>query len=80
MMNLEQKVKSLHRRAIEKTDLAIAEKRSGNMDKYAFLLIEAYLLEKEAAHLCISEPTKLVLLNSAAALAMQLNLTHEPQR
>ncbi len=76
-----QDIKALHRRAMEQTDLALAARLRGEPDQ-ASLLLRAYELESKAALLADGqpEPTRSVLLRSAASLALDCNLIAESEK
>ena len=77
-------LKVLHRDAMARVDLALAAKSEGEIERAISLFREAYDLESKAA-LSLSnnheaEPTRSVLLRSAATIALDCNLTSEAER
>src|SRR5690348_2422583 len=77
-------VKTLHRQAMEKTDLALAAKLKGDSEQASILFKEAYQLEAQAANLLATdfsaEPTRSVLFRSAASLALDCNYLPEAEK
>ena len=77
-------VKIIHRQAMEKTDLALDAKLKGEADRASSFFREAYELEARAAHMLANdsgaEPTRSVLLRSAASLALDCNLLLDAER
>jgi hypothetical protein len=77
-------VKVLHRQAMERTDLALGARQKGEADLALAYFQEAYELESKAASLLAngveSEPTRSVLLRSAASLALDCNRIVEAER
>ncbi len=69
---------------MERTDLALAAQRQGDAEKGTLLLRAAYELEVQAATLAAqksdSEPTRSILLRSAASLALDCGLNREAER
>lgn len=68
-------IRTLHRNAMDKADLAILSKRKGDKEASIKYLHEAFLLEKEAALMLSNnieqEPNRSILLKSAASLALE---------
>lgn len=81
-MNDAQEIKTIHREAMEKTDHALEARQRGEVAVEAQLLREAFDLESKAAKLAsgLSEPTRSVLLRSAASLALDCNLLVEAEK
>ncbi len=77
-------VKTLHRQAMERTDLALGARQKGEAERALVYFQEAYELEEKAASLLLneyeSEPTRSVLLRSAASLALDCNRIIEAER
>ena len=75
-------VKDLHRKAMEYNDQAIIAKSKGEDPKSFYL--KAFEFEKQAYALFVSksnaEPTRSVLLRSAASLAMMAGLNVEAEK
>jgi hypothetical protein len=77
-------LKVLHRDAMERVDLALSAKSLGEMERSLAYFREAYELESKAA-LALSnnleaEPTRSILLRSAATIALDCNLTAEAEK
>lgn len=81
-MSDSKEIKVLHRQAMERTDLALAARQRGDVDTQASLFREAYELESKAASLAndLPEPTRSVLLRSAASLALDCDLFVEAEK
>ena len=77
-------IKVLHRQAMERTDLALAARQKGETGQALLHFREAYDLESKAAAFLANdfnaEPTRSVLLRSAAALALDCNLLPEAEK
>lgn len=77
-------LKVLHRDAMERVDLALSAKSQGEMERALEFFREAYELESKAALSLSSnldaEPTRSVLLRSAATIALDCNLTAEAEK
>lgn len=77
-------IAAIHQSAMEKADYAVAAKLRGNLHEAKSLFTEAYTLEKEAALLAVKsnagEPTRSILLRSAASLALDAQLPSEAER
>jgi hypothetical protein len=75
-------IKSLHRNAMDKTDLALNAQQMGDHKQALALFGEAYDMEKKAAYMAASddEPTRSVLLRSAASLALDCKLPLEAEK
>lgn len=77
-------IKALHRQAMEQTDLALAARREGEATQALLYFRQAYDLETQAAANFISdteaEPTRSVLLRSAASLAIDCDLLLEAEK
>jgi hypothetical protein len=77
-------VKALHRQAMAQTDLALEAQRKGEPAQALAYFRQAYDLEAKAATLLAgdleAEPTRSVLLRSAASLAMDCNLIAEAEK
>ena len=77
-------VRDSHRQAMEMADLAFLEKLHGRESSAMGLLHEAFQLERQAAiqvePSSSNEPTRSVLLRSAASLAMECGETREAER
>lgn len=77
-------VPALHRLAMSKADEAVASKFKGDSVAAAAFFTEAYELEKEAAFLAlksdVAEPTRSILLRSAASLALDCQLPLEAEK
>ena len=77
-------VKALHRNAMEWADLAIAARLKGDPARALAFFREAFDLEAKAAASVASnpeaEPTRSVLLRSAASLALDCNLVLEAEK
>jgi hypothetical protein len=77
-------VKSLHRLAMEKTDLALAAKLKGDSEQALIFFKEAFQLEANAANALATEdaaePTRSVLFRSAASLALDCNFLTEAEK
>src|SRR5437762_14338431 len=69
---------------MERTDLALAAQRAGDLREAQLLLRAAFELESQAAHLAAlkddSEPTRSILHRSAASLALDCGLNREAER
>lgn len=77
-------LKVLHRDAMERVDLALSAKSQGEVERALAFFLEAYDLESKAA-LSLSknldaEPTRSVLLRSAATIALDCNLIADAER
>jgi hypothetical protein len=77
-------VKLIHRQAMDKTDLALDAKLKGESDRALSFFREAFELESRAAYMLANdsgaEPTRSVLLRSAASLALDCNLLLESEK
>jgi hypothetical protein len=77
-------IKTIHRDAMEQTDLALAARRQGDEAAASSYFRRAYELELEAASSFIDrpndEPTRSILYRSAATLALDCNLTTEAEK
>lgn len=77
-------IKSLHRQAMEMTDLAMITKRNGNLDESKRYFRLAFDLEKKASMLLLSkleeEPARSVLFRSAASLALDSDEYSEAEK
>lgn len=77
-------LKSLHRKAMEKVDMADVARRQGKVDDATLLLREALHLERSAASMLLFtvdvEPTRSVLYRSAASIAMRCDDFKEAER
>lgn len=75
-------IRDLHHRAMELAEKATLANLAGNVKSARNQMKNAFLLEKEAALLCATsyEPTRAVLLRSAAYLALQCNLPREAEQ
>lgn len=77
-------IKVLHRQALERTDLALAARQKGEAAQALLHFREAYELESNAAFFLTNdfnaEPTRSVLLRSAASLALDCNLILEAEK
>ncbi|MDX1975015.1 MAG: hypothetical protein SFT92_05000 [Rickettsiales bacterium] len=77
-------ITSIHQSAMEKTDYAVSAKLKGDIEAARALFNEAFLLEKEAAMLALqfgaTEPTRSILLRSAASLALDAQKTSEAEK
>jgi len=75
-------IKILHRQAMERTDLALTARLNGDAARQETLYREAYELEAKAAKQAsdLPEPTRSVLLRSAASLALDCNLLLDAER
>ncbi len=79
-----QAIEADHIRAMEYVDRAHEAKRRGDADAVGRNFTEAFLLEKQAAEAMVPyldvEPTRSVLLRSAASLALECNREDEAER
>ena len=77
-------IKTLHRQAMERTDLALAARQKGEADQALLFFRQAYDLEAKAAasfvHDLDAEPTRSILLRSAASLALDAALIGEAEK
>lgn len=77
-------LKVLHRSAMERVDLALSAKSQGETKRALGLFREAYDLESKAALALINnleaEPTRSVLLRSAATIALDCGLPNEAEK
>ncbi len=77
-------IKALHRQAMEQTDLALVARQKGEEDQALLHFRQAYDLEAQAATCLVTdvkeEPTRSVLLRSAASLALDCNLIPEAEK
>ncbi|HEY1861597.1 MAG TPA: hypothetical protein VGG61_14650 [Gemmataceae bacterium] len=77
-------LKTIHREAMEQTDLALAARQQGDEVKALLYFHKAYDLEAQAATALSSrldaEPTRSVLLRSAATLALDCKLIAEAEK
>ena len=77
-------IKALHRQAMEQTDLALNARRQGHEAEALAYFREAYRLESQAAAVLANdleaEPTRSVLLRSAASLALDCNLIPDAEK
>lgn len=77
-------VQELHRRAMEQTDYAIEARANGDEARAIDLFASAFQLEREAAEIVASdhsnEPTRSVLLRSAATLALDCGKLADAER
>lgn len=77
-------IKDLHRQAMEQTDLALAARREGEVSQALRYFRQAYDLERQAAANYIddfkAEPTRSILLRSAASLAIDCKLLTEAEK
>ena len=77
-------IKTLHRDAMEHTDAALAAQLNGNKDQALLYFQQAYKMESQAAALLANdfeaEPTRSVLLRSAASLALDCKLVLEAEK
>ena len=75
---------SLHSRAMECIDEALEKRRNGLLDEVQGHFLEAYHLERQAALIVAEdltfEPSRSVLLRSAAALALDCELPLEAEK
>jgi hypothetical protein len=76
--------KTLHREAMEQTDLALATRQQGDQVNALLYFRKAYSLEAQAAAALINrldaEPTRSVLFRSAATLALDCKLLGEAEK
>jgi hypothetical protein len=77
-------VKALHRQAMERADFALDARRKGDSEKALLFFHEAFELESKAAYMLANafeaEPTRSVLLRSAASLALDCKLIVEAEK
>lgn len=77
-------IKALHRQAMERSDSALAAQLRGEAGQALTYFREAYDLESEAAcslaHDLEAEPTRSILLRSAATLALDANLFAQAEK
>jgi hypothetical protein len=77
-------VSDIHERAMELADEALAAKRRGHTDESRRLFSEALDYERRAAEMVVpdlaAEPTRSVLLRSAASLAAECGEWREAER
>lgn len=73
-------VKELHRQAMAHADDGDFARRSGDSDLAKACFSEAMALEREAAELCESQPSRSILLRSAAWLALSAGDSKEAKR
>lgn len=77
-------IKTLHRRAMELADQALAAQRRGDADEATNFFHEAFQLESRAASMlssvASSEPNRSILLRSAATLAIDCGLMAEAEK
>jgi hypothetical protein len=77
-------LKVLHRDAMARVDLALSAKSQGEAELALAYFREAYELESKAAFSLVgdlqNEPTRSVLMRSAATIALDSNLTAEAER
>jgi hypothetical protein len=77
-------VSDIHERAMEVTDEALAAKRRGDQVNARRLFYEAFDYERRAAEMVVpdlaAEPTRSVLLRSAASLAAECGEWREAER
>ena len=78
------KLFEIHNKAMELAETAEIAKRQGNHSEYASLIKKAFALEKNASNIVSddisNEPTRSVLLRSAASLAIDCNEYREAER
>lgn len=81
---MNKEINSLHRRAMEIAETALIEQFGANPDKAKKLFKEAYQLEKKAAlsiqAISESEPSRSILLRSAASLALNIDDLREAEK
>jgi hypothetical protein len=72
----------LHQRAMELTDRSVLARLSGDLERSKELLREAYLVERQAAYQIATdlEPSRSILLRSAASLALDCGEVREAER
>ena len=77
-------VRELHGKAMELADLAFAASRKGENETAVRLFAEAFALERQAVERIIAngntEPTRSILLRSAASLALNCGQSREAER
>ena len=78
------RIKTLHRAAMDHADTAIAAQLNGDKNQALQYFRKAYEMESQAAYVLAgdskAEPTRSVLLRSAASLALDCNLTLEAEK
>jgi hypothetical protein len=81
---LMQAIEADHLRAMEHVDKALAARQRGDTTAFAQNFAEAFRLEKQAAEAMVPyldvEPTRSVLLRSAASLALECKRNEEAER
>lgn len=73
-------IRDTHRQAMEIADEAFMARRNGESDHAKNLFEQAFLLEFEIAQQTTTEPSRSVLLRSAATLALHADLYREAER
>lgn len=79
----EMSIRQLHNSAMDFAERAMFAEREGNHTAFLDMNLQAYYLEKQAAEAAVvigSEPTKSILLRSAATLALECKMIRESER
>ena len=83
MLNIEDKIDQLHDHAMDIAEQADQMRRRGQIEQYNRLLLKAYAIEANAANdakqLSI-EPTRSMVLQSAASLALEAKQFHDAEQ